>query len=159
MTETRTHTTNPHGANASTSDPREQVMWDIYVKNLAEGVENAYRAAKEAGYEEATSRQITVRSWFLERKSSLERKEMLSDAEKVLRKTLRYSTEDDEGKVKVDLLKVQVDASKHVTNALGDKVWSKKENTDLTSQGEKISFAIVKYTDDANTDTSQVSTT
>jgi hypothetical protein len=101
-------------------------MWDFYVSKLANGIENAYESAIEAGYEDCTARQITVRSWFLERKEKLKRKDIFSKAEKVLDKTLTYSTEDDEGKVKVDLLRVQTDVAKHVTSTLGKEYYSNK---------------------------------
>lgn len=110
---------NPHGANGVTSDPREQVCWDIYITKLLNGKENAYESAVEAGYSKDHAENITLQGWFKERKSKLKRKDILSKAEKVLEKTLGYSTEDDEGKVKVDLLRVQTDVAKHVTSTLG----------------------------------------
>ena len=111
--------TNPNGANGTTSDPREQVMWDIYVAKIAKGIENAYESAIEAGYEEATSRQITVRSWFIERKSKLKRKEMLSKAERNLDKTLDLITLNKEGLEDPQLLKIKVDVSKTIVSTLG----------------------------------------
>ncbi len=116
-------TTNPFGANGTTSDPREQKCWELYVESVNEGRENAYQAAVEAGYEDKTARQITVRSWFLERKEKLKRKEMLSDAEKVLKKTLKYATDDinDEGKfiIKSDVLRIQTDVAKFIASTQG----------------------------------------
>ena len=111
--------TNPNGANGTTSDPREQVMWDIYVAKIAKGIENAYESAIEAGYEEATARQITVRSWFIERKSKLKRKEMLSKAERNLDKTLDLITLNKEGLEDPQLLKIKVDVSKTIVSTLG----------------------------------------
>ena len=111
--------TNPNGANGTTSDPREQVMWNIYVAKLSKGIENAYESAIEAGYEEATSRQITVRSWFIERKSKLKRKEMLSKAERNLDKTLDLITLNKEGLEDPQLLKIKVDVSKTIVSTLG----------------------------------------
>jgi len=143
--------TNPNGANDTTSDPREQVMWDIYVTNLAKGIDNAYKAAIEAGYEEATSKQITVRRWFIERKEELERKDMLSDAEKVLRKTLRYNVEKTnketgETEIKTDLLRIQTDVAKTVATTLGkDKGYSTRiENTGKNGQ-DLINTVLVKF--------------
>jgi len=141
--------TNPYGANGTTSDPREQVMWDIYVTKLAKGIENAYESAVEAGYEDATARQITVRSWFLERKQKLKRKEMLSKAEKVLDKTLSYSTEKEDGTVQSDLLRIQTDVAKHVTSTLGkDEGYSSRtENTG--KNGTPLQVIIPKAVADA----------
>lgn len=133
--------TNPNGANGSVSDPREQVMWDLYVKN---NLENAYKCAIEAGYEEDTAKQITVRRWFIERTDRLRRKDMLSKAEKVLDKTLSYSTENDEGKVMPDILRIQTDVAKHVVSTLGkNEGYSNsngKEGTLIQIQGNTIIF-------------------
>jgi len=116
-------TTNPNGANGTTSDPREQICWDNYVHSIFIGQENAYKSAIEAGYEEATARQITVRSWFIERKSKLKRKDMLSKAERNLDKVLdlKYETVDREGiqKTNADILRVVVDVSKTIASTLG----------------------------------------
>lgn len=113
----------PYVANGSTSDPREQICWDFYIESITKGEINATESALKAGYSKDHARNITMQGWFKERLEELERKEMLSKAEKVLMKTLNYSTEevDDEGriKVKVDLLRVQLDASKHLTSTLG----------------------------------------
>lgn len=111
--------TNPFGANGTTSDPREQIMWDIYVKKLQGGIENAYASAVEAGYEDDTAKQITVRSWFLERKAKLRRKEMLSKAERNLDKILDLNYEKEDGDIKTDILKVVSDVSKNITSTLG----------------------------------------
>lgn len=145
--------TNPNGANGTTSDPREQVMWDIYVAKLSKGIENAYESAIEAGYEEATARQITVRSWFIARKSKLKRKEMLSKAERNLDKALDLVTLNKEGLEDPQLLKIKVDVSKTIVSTLGkDEGYSTKTETDLTSKGEKIEFPtainIIKPNDD-----------
>ncbi len=107
---------NPNGANASVSDPREQVMWDYYIEN---NLENAYACAIKADYSESAAKNITLNDWFKERLGKLKRKEMLSKAEKVLEKTLNYSTEDEDGKVKVDLLRVQTDVAKTLVTTLG----------------------------------------
>ncbi len=116
---------NPNGANGSVSDPREQVCWDIYV---SKGLENAYQSALEAGYTESTAKLVTTRDWFIERLQRLRRKDMLSNAEKVLDKTLKYNPEDEEGKVKTDLLRIQTDVAKHVTETLGKNDGYSKRN-------------------------------
>ena len=41
---------NPNGANGTTSDPREQIMWDFYVDSIRENRVNAYESAIKAGY-------------------------------------------------------------------------------------------------------------
>lgn len=127
--------TNPNGANATVSDPREQVCWDFYVEGLAKNGGNAYESAIKAGYAEDTARNITMNDWFKERLRKLRQKEMLSDAEKILKKTLNYSTEDLEGNVKVDLLRVQADVAKHVTKTLGKEDYS--ERSELTGKDGK----------------------
>lgn len=136
---------NPNGANGTTSDPREQICWDIYIENLTKGVDNAYKAAKEAKYSEDSARNITTRDWFKERLGKLKRKEMFSKAEKVLEKTLSYSTEDEEGKVKVDLLRVQTDVAKTIVTTLGkDEGYSSR--SELTGKdGEALPTPILGY--------------
>lgn len=135
-------TTNPNGANGTTSDPREQTCWDFYVESIIKGQVNAYESAIKAGYEESSAKHITLRRWFIERLEDLERKQMLSKAEKKLSKTLDYNPEDADGNIKVDLLRVQVDASKHLTSTLGkDKGYSsRQENTGKDGKDLVFSF-------------------
>lgn len=125
--------TNPHGANQTTSDPREQVMWDIYVTKLANGIENAYESAKEAGYEDATARQITIRSWFIERKDKLRRKDMLSKAERNLNKVLDFDMINDEGKVNTPVATLVTNVSTTIVKTLGKEEYS--DRTELTGKG------------------------
>lgn len=134
--------TNPNGANGTTSDPREQVMWDFYVESITAGQVNAYESAIKAGYEESSAKNITLRGWFKERLEDLERKDMLSKAEKKLAKTLTYDVEDKEtGKVQTDLLRIQTDVAKHLTSTLGkNKGYSTRTETDLTTKGEAITW-------------------
>lgn len=133
--------TNPYGANGTTSDPREQVMWDIYVKNLTKGIDNAYKAAVEAGYEVSHAKNITLAGWFQERRDKLKRKDMLSKAERNLDKVLDFPMEDVDGKIATDVAKIVVDVSKTLVTTLGkDKGYSSKTETDLTTGGDKIVF-------------------
>lgn len=122
-------------ANQYTSDPREQIMWDIYVSNITKGIENAYQAAIEAGYSEDTAKNITLTGWYKERKDKLRRKEMLSKAEKVLDRTLTLEPVDEKGEIKVDLLRVQTDVAKHVTNTPGKEEYSTR--SELTGKDGK----------------------
>jgi hypothetical protein len=130
---------NPNGANSTTSDPRQQVCWDLYVEN---NFENAYQCAIKAGYTKSASKRITTVDWFSERMEKLRRKDMLSNAEKVLDKTLKYSTESAEGKPIVDLLRVQTDVAKHVTETLGKNLGYSKRNELTGKDGERIEVPI-----------------
>jgi hypothetical protein len=132
---------NPNGANGSVSDPREQPFWDLYVAN---NFENAYQCALKVGYTKSSAKTITVNDWFLDRLQKLRRKDMLSKAEKVLDKTLSYSTEDEEGKPKADILRIQTDVAKHVTETLGKDAYSKR-NEQTGKDGEEIIVKIVNY--------------
>ena len=119
-----TKKTNPNGANNTTSDPREQIMWEIYVTKLAGGIDNALASAKEAGYSKDHSRNITLQGWFKERKQHLVRMEMLSTAEKVLKKAIEYKTdkvdeETGELKVNTSLLSIQVGVATTIATTLG----------------------------------------
>lgn len=107
---------NPNGANQYQLDPRQLLCWGYYVDPKSETFGNATQSAIKAGYEEATANQITTFDWFIGKRRRLN---MVNKAEQVLEKTLNYSTEDEEGKVKVDLLRVQTDVAKTVVTTLG----------------------------------------
>ncbi len=141
---------NPNGANETTKDPREQVMWDIYVTKLTEGKVNAYESAIEAGYSKDHSRNITMQGWFKDRLAKLKRCDMLSKAEKVLEKTLDYQTdyidlETGETKVKVDLLRVQTDVAKTIATTLGKDVgYSTKIEQELSNPDGNLKTIIIQ---------------
>lgn len=111
--------TNPNGANGTTSDPREQVMWDIYIENLSKGIDNAYEAAIKAQYTDSSAKNITLTGWFKERKSKLRRKDMLSKSERVLDETLDMDTTNKEGAIDPQLYKIKVDVAKTLVTTLG----------------------------------------
>jgi phage terminase small subunit len=125
-------------SNQKTSDPREQLCWDLYIEKLSVGVSNAYQSAIEAGYSQSHADNITLQGWFKERLQKLKRKDLVSKAEKLLEKTLDYKSEDDEGKIKVDLLRVQTDVAKHVTNSLGKEEGYENEKTIFIMPSELI---------------------
>lgn len=110
---------NVSDANGSTSDPREQQMWDIYIAKLATGIDNAKKAALEAGYSESHSENITLQGWFKERKDKLKRKGMFSKAERNLDKVLDFELEDDNGKVNVPVASLVVGVSTTLVKTLG----------------------------------------
>jgi coenzyme F420-reducing hydrogenase alpha subunit len=134
--------TNPNGANGTTSDPREQLMWNFYVAKLAKGIENAYESAIEAKYSEDHSRNITLQGWFKERVSKLKRNEMLSKAERNLDRTLDLVTLNKEGLEDPQLLKIKVDVSKTIVATLGkDEGYStRSEVTGKDGKDLKITF-------------------
>lgn len=138
MEETKPTNPNPNGANGTTSDPREQVCWDFYVESITQNRENAYESAIKAGYSIDSARNITMRDWFKERLGRLKRKDMLSKAEKVLDKTLNYSVEDEEGKIKTDLLRIQTDVAKHITETLGKNEGYSKRNELTGADGKDL---------------------
>lgn len=107
---------NPYGSNQFQLDPRQKLCWELYINPKSETFGNGKQSAIKAGYEPDYADQITTSEWFKDR---IRRLNMLSKAEKVLEKTLDYKTEDDEGKVKTDLLRIQADVSKHITSTLG----------------------------------------
>jgi hypothetical protein len=149
MEERKTNPPNPNGANQTTSDPREQICWDFYVDSLRENRENAYESAIKAGYEESSAKNIRLREWFKERLEDLERKDMLSKAETKLAKTLTYEVETDKGEVKTDLLRIQVDVSKHLTETLGkNKGYSKKVENEMNVTGINMIFDTAFKKDD-----------
>jgi hypothetical protein len=147
MEETRP---NPNGANGTTSDPREQVMWDIYVEGLLNGYENAYEAAIKAGYEESNAKNITLRGWFKERKDKLRRKDMYSDAEKLLHRAIKYDHLDKEGNVRVDLLRVQTQVATTLATTLGkdDGYSTRQEQTGKGGEQLQSNVLLVKFIKD-----------
>ena len=115
-------------ANESTSDPREQICWDLYVKSIIKGEANAYKAAIKAGYSKDHSRNITLQGWFKERLSKLKRREMLSKAERNLDKIMDLPLE--------DKANVVLDASKFIAKTLGkDEGYS--DRSELTGKDGK----------------------
>lgn len=121
---------NPFGANGSTSDPREQVCWDLYIESIAKGQQNAKKAAMKAGYSKDHAENITLQGWFKERLAKLKRKEMLSKAERNLDKILDLPLE--------DKANVVLDASKFIAKTLGkDEGYS--DRSELTGKdGESL---------------------
>ncbi len=107
---------NPNKSNQFQLDPRQKICWENYINPKSKTFSNATQSAIAAGYEPDYADQITTAEWF---KGRIRRLNMLEKAEKVLEKTLDYKTEDDEGKVKTDLLRIQADVSKHITSTLG----------------------------------------
>lgn len=137
--------TNPNGANGTTSDPREQICWDIYVTNISKGLENAYKAAVEAGYSKDHAENITLQGWFKERKAKLKRKDMLSKSEKVLDETLDMPTLDKEGNTDPQLLKIKVDVAKTIATTLGKEEGysTRQEMTGKDGEDIKIKTIII----------------
>jgi hypothetical protein len=125
--------TNPNGANQYQLDPRQKMCWDLYINPKSETFGNGTQSAIKAGYEPDYADQITTVEWF---KGKVRRLQMLDKAEKVLDKTLTYNTENEEGKVQTDLLRIQTDVAKHITKTLGKDDYS--ERTDITSGGKEI---------------------
>lgn len=150
-------TPNPNGANATTSDPREQIAWDLYVQSVTDGRENAYQSAITAGYSEDSARNITMRDWFKERLGRLKRKDMLSDAEKLLHKTIRYDHVDKDGNIKVDLLRVQTDVAKTLAQTLGKSEGYSTRN-ELTGAGGKDLPTPLLHVLDNNSDQEAIKT-
>lgn len=109
----------PYIANGTTSDPREQITWDIYVSELSKGIGNARKSAMDAGYSEEHSSNITMQGWFKERKSRLKRKDMLSKAERNLDKVLDFEMMTDEGKVNTQVASLVIGVSTTIANTLG----------------------------------------
>jgi phage terminase small subunit len=113
-------------ANQYTSDPREQVMWDIYITKLTTGIDNAYQSALEAGYAEDTAKNVTLTGWYKERKDRLRRKDMLSKAERNLDKVLDFDMVNEEGKVDTQVASLVTGVSTTVVKTLGKEAYSER---------------------------------
>ena len=144
---------NPNGANDTTSDPREQQAWDFYVESVLEGRESAYKAAMDAGYEESSAKNITLRGWFKERKDELRRRGMPSKAERNLERMLDTEWEFVQGKTKVvntEIMRVVADISKTVAKTLGKKYGWTERNELTGADGKDFTVTIVQYGDKAS---------
>lgn len=151
--------TNPNGANGTTSDPREQVMWDIYLSKLSHGIDNAKQSAIEAGYGESHADNITLQGWFKGRKDKLRRKEMLSKAERNLIKVLDFDMIDEEGKVNTSVASLVTTVSTTVVKTLG-KTEGYSERSELTgADGKDIIIPILGKYVPTNDNTGQDSVT
>jgi hypothetical protein len=126
---------NPNGANQYLLDPRQKKCWELYINPKSKTFGNAMQSALEAGYEPATANQITTFDWFIGKRRRLN---MLEKAEKVLEKALDYKTEEDDGKIKVDLLRVQTDVAKTVVTTLGKNEGYSTRNEVTGKDGEAI---------------------
>lgn len=122
-------------------DIRQHKMWGFYINPKSETYGNAYKSSLKAGYTESSALTITNAQWF---KIKMRRLNLLSRAEKVLKKTLDMDTMGDNGKEQADLLRVQNDAAKFVAKTLGkDEGYS--ERTEVTGKdGENIVFMPVE---------------
>ena len=118
-------------------DIRQKLLWDGYIDRKSPTFGNAYRSAIAAGYTPATATNITQTTFF---RGKLRRLNMLGRAEKVLKRTLVMKTTDEAGKEQADLLRIQVDAAKHITKTLGkDEGYSERQ--ELTGKdGSQIVF-------------------
>ena len=119
----------------SIPDVRRQKFWEMYTNPKSKTFSNAYQSAQRAGYSENYAAIITTKPFFLEK---MRRMGLLNKAEKVLDKTLTMDTKDVSGREQADLLRIQVDAAKHITKTLGkDEGYS--ERNELTGKnGEEI---------------------
>lgn len=132
----------PYVANGTTSDPREQKMWDIYVAKLSKGIDNAYESAIEAEYSEDHARNITMQGWFKERKAKLRRKDMLSKSEKVLDETLDMDTTNKEGAIDPQLHKIKVDVAKTIVGTLGKDEGYSTRSEITGANGEPLQISV-----------------
>lgn len=119
-------------------DPRQKLTWDNYINQSKPFTfANATASARAAGYSNDYARNITLQPWF---KDKLRRSHLLGKSEKILDKVLEMDTFDEEtGLNKADLVRVQVDAAKHITKTLGkDEGYS--ERTEQVGTGGNVVF-------------------
>lgn len=117
-------------------DPRQRLCWNNYVDQTSPTFSNGYRSALAAGFSESYSHMIREQEWFKDR---MRRTHLLGKAEKVMNKILDLKSEDAQGQVKADILRVQSDTAKHITKTLGkDEGYS--ERTENVGGGGNIVF-------------------
>jgi len=142
--------TNPNKVNQWTgADPREKLMWDLYVNPRSKTFGNALRSAIAAGYTDETGRQITKTLWFTER---LRRHNLKNKAEEVLKETLEMPVQiekaisEDVQVVKTDsgLVRCKVDVAKFISERLNKEHYSQRqeitgpEGRELMNQDEVL---------------------
>lgn len=142
---------NPNRANKWIPDPRQAIMWEIFLKDWMAGRPNAADAARQAGYSETSSSNITNFQWFKDKFARLKRKDMLTKAERNLDRVLEldYTKIDELGKetIDIDKLKVVVDVSKLVAQTLGkDEGYSSKSTVEQNVHGT-VNIKAVNYAD------------
>jgi hypothetical protein len=118
--------------------PMRKLCWDKYTNPKSPTFSNASASARAAGFAPTYARIVMTREWFKQKKMKLN---LLGKSEKVLDKVLSIQdTVDDKGKERADLLRVQVDAAKHVTKTLGkDEGWSERQEI-TGAGGEPVVF-------------------
>lgn len=129
-------------------DIRQKKCWEFYINPKSDSYGNAKESAIKAGYTVSSALQIKSTDWF---KTRMRRLNLLSRAEKVLKKTLDMVTFDEStGKEQADLLRVQNDAAKFVAKTLGkDEGYS--ERTEVTGKdGDQIVFMPVELMEKYN---------
>lgn len=97
-------------------DPRQRLCWNNYIDQKSPTFSNALRSAIAAGYSDGYATTITNQVWWKDKKR---RTHLLGKAEKVMDKILDLTAEDEQGKIKADVLRVQADTAKHITKTLG----------------------------------------
>lgn len=117
-------------------DPRQRLTWNNYIDQTKETFGNGYRSAIAARFSDGYARRITTTPWF---RDKMRRTHLLGKAEKVLDKILDANPEDETGKLKADILRVQADTAKHITKTLGkDEGYS--ERIEGGNNGNSIVF-------------------
>lgn len=144
---------NPYKANQFIPDPRQAVMWDIYLKGWMKGFPNAKQAALDAGYSYTTAINVTNFPWFKDKFDKLKRKDFLSKGERNLEKflDLDYSKLNElTGEmtdIDIDKAKLVADMTKLVVTTLGkDEGYSSKTTLDQKVSGE-VQIRAVSYAD------------
>jgi len=112
--------------------PMQKLCWDNYTNPKSKTFSNASASARNAGFSSTYARTVMTREWFKQRQLKMG---LLGKAERVLNKVMSIEcTTDKEGQERADILRVQVDAAKHVTKTLGkDEGWSERQ--ELTGAG------------------------
>jgi len=134
-----TLTRNPNGASKNLQDPRQELMWKLYIQGLYKGQPNAYKSALKAGYSENTAINICNIKWFKDRKAKLKKGKMKTRAEGNLYRMLKIpftgikiNEQGEEVEVfDIDKAKLVLDVSKFIAETLGkDEGYSKKIEED-----------------------------
>lgn len=127
-------------------DERQIRFLALYTDPRSKTFSNAKQSAIEAGYSKEYAENIThlMPEWLSENIGDMSR---LSKALDALDEALEIDVFDEEGKINTSVFKTKVDVGKFVAERLGKDKYSKKTQTDITSDGEKIKQVTVIKSD------------
>jgi hypothetical protein len=132
--------------------PQQELFLERYTNPKSPTFGNASQSAKDSGYSDTYSENITdsMPEWLLENIGDMKR---LRKAEKNLEEVQNIQIYNDEGKLDANLIDKRTKVDMFIAERLNKAKYSTR--TDLTSGGEKLDTVLVKFIDDKDNRDSQ----